>query len=452
MTVQSEQVRSTAEACELDAAIEQFRRLIDGEQLNRLQPMGPATVYTPFVTVWLLIYQRLFAGRPLVDAVVELVQTLPDYLPENRRVREATLSCNTSAYSRARSRLNPEVTDWLANHVYTSLVAATPPTLGNRRVYILDGTTIKLAPTPALKAAFPPARNQRGESVWPVAHLLVAHELSSGCAILPELGAMYGEQAVSEVELTKRILPRLPTRSVLMGDRNFGVFAVAYAASQAQQHVVLRLTEPRFRALLRKAEKLPESPLGEARWRLTWKPSAKERKSHPDLPAEASVEVLLHEITCSEKLTLWLVTTLPDSAADLAELYRQRQNVETDIRDVKITLKTEEIRAKSVAMLQKELATSMIAYNLVVQVRRQAARMAGVPPRRLSFSGVWSAVRIILFAPHDWTAAQWIDRFQLALKVASQQKLPNRPGRSYPRKAHPRRPKSSSGTHKPKPL
>ncbi|MFO1064332.1 MAG: hypothetical protein U0892_10760 [Pirellulales bacterium] len=58
-----------------------------------------------------------------------------------------------------------------------------------------------------------------------------------------------------------------------------------------------------------------------------------------------------------------------------------RYDVEFDIRDVKVTLETERIRAKSVDMMMKELLASIIAYNLVVQFRRQAAKIAGVPVR-----------------------------------------------------------------------
>jgi hypothetical protein len=181
------------------------------------------------VKVWLLVYQRLQAGTTLMDAVSELVQTNPDYLPKPRRVREQRLSSNTAAYSRARTRLNPQVTPWLANHIYDKLVDASPPSLMGRRVFILDGTTIPLAPTKALQAAFPAASNQHGTGVWPIAHSLVAHELESGCASLPEIGPMYGAQAESEVDLTKKILRRLPIRSIMLADRNFGVFAVAHA-------------------------------------------------------------------------------------------------------------------------------------------------------------------------------------------------------------------------------
>jgi Transposase DDE domain len=159
----------------------------------------------------------------------------------------------------------------------------------------------------------------------------------------------------------------------------------------------------------------------------------------------------LHEIVISPTLTLWLVTTLESSSQALAELYGRRQDIETDIRDVKVTLCLEQQRARSVEMLRKELATSMIAYNLVIQIRRLAAKAVNVPPRRLSFKGTWSAVKIILLAPQNWTAEEWLQRFQLTLRVAGERKLPNRPGRSYPRAAHTRTKKWTDGKKKSNP-
>ena len=63
-----------------------------------------------------------------------------------------------------------------------------------------------------------------------IVHWVVAHELASGCAVRPETGPMYGPGAVGELALATRLLPRLPAHSVLLADRNFGVFAFAYAA------------------------------------------------------------------------------------------------------------------------------------------------------------------------------------------------------------------------------
>jgi hypothetical protein len=336
------------------------------------------------------------------------------------------------------------VTPWLANHIYDKLIAASPPSLMDRRAFILDGTTTALAPTKVLQAAFPPASNQHGTSVWPIAHWLVAHELESGCAILPEIGPMYGAHAESEIDLTKKILRRLPAQSIVLADRNFGVFAVAHATVQAGHDLLFRLTQSRFTALLRRAKPLASEGRGQRRWQLTWRPSKKDCKSHPELAPDASVEVILHEVVISPKLTLWLVTTLPCTSTVLAGLYGRRQDVETDIRSLKVTLKTEQIGAKSLDTLYKEIAASIIAYNLVIQIRRLAAKRVSVKSRRLSFTGTWSAVRIILLAPMTWDADEWCRKFALALRVAGQRKLPNRPGRHFPRKAHAQRNKSTT--------
>jgi hypothetical protein len=423
----------------------QFRSLIDADRIEALQPLGPGAVYTAAITVWLLIYQRLNAGGSLVSAVHELLRTDAALLPDNRRVREGTLSTNTGAYGRARSRLKCEVTDAVAGHLFDALVASFPPSLAGRRAFLLDGTTIALAPTAALRKAFPPASNQHGSSAWPIAHLLVAHELESGCALLPELGTKFGDDAQSEAELAQALMRRLPERSLVIADRNFGIFSVAYAAQQLGHDVLFRLTEPRFRALLRNAEALAGDDPKRRSWKLHWQPSRGDRQSHPELSDGVGVDATLHEVQLSDTLTLWLLTTGTCTTEQAVTLYGRRQDVETDIRNVKVVLDMERLPARSPSMLRKELAISIVTYNLVVQVRRLAAQRAKVPPRRLSFTGVWSAVRVILLGPQQWTAAEWRQKFELALRAASQCKIPHRPGRTYPRQALTKRNKSTSG-------
>ena len=104
------------------------------------------------------------------------------------------------------------------------------------------------------------------------------------------------------------------------------------------------------------------------------------------------------------------------------------------------------------AMIRKELAMAMVAFNLVVQVRAVAAERLKLPPRRLSFTGVWSLVTHVLLNPNNWTAEEWEKNFEWVLRGAGQRKLPNRPGRSYPRKVLARRRKfSEHSTRRPDP-
>ena len=56
---------------------------------------------------------------------------------------------------------------------------------------------------------------------------------------------MYGPRAVSEQKLAEQAMGSLPRHSMVLGDRNFGVFSVAYAAQQQGLNVVFRLTDVR---------------------------------------------------------------------------------------------------------------------------------------------------------------------------------------------------------------
>lgn len=428
---------------ELSSAVELLQRLIPEDDFRAYAlAVSPATVYTTLVTLWMLTLQRLGGGQSMAAVVKEVLSRNRDLLPDNKRVREGTLSEKSGAYSQARQRLPLETVRAFAERVSRSLIAQSPPWFGDRRAFILDGTTVALSPTSPLAEAYPPATNQHGETVWPVMMLLLAHELQSGCALIPELGAMYGPDNTSEARQAAAIGRRIPRGSLVLADAGFGIFSVAYAMVAAGHDMLFRLTKSRFKSLKRAAERIDRTDCS-VQYRLSWAPSPKDRRTNPSLPAEARLEVALHEIELENGQTLYLATTLEASSETAAELYRRRYDVEHDIRDLKTSLGIEAIRAKSDAMVQKELLCSVVAYNLVVQLRRQAAKIAQVEPRRLSFTGVWTTMQTYLLHQPPCSAAEWQARYDRALRSAANAKLPDRPGRTYPRQAHARRPKST---------
>ena len=269
-------------------------------------------------------------------------------------------------------------------------------------MYLLDGTTLTLAPESALRRAFPPATNQYGAGVWPLALLVVVHEMASGAALLPAIGAKNGPDAVSETALVHDLFAQLPEEGIVMADAGFGIFAVAWEAQQMNRDFTFRLTDSRFQALRRKATVVSNGS-NSMTYSLTWRPSAKDRQGHPEFPADAAIEVRLHEIRIHDTLTLYLVTSLPHSADALSELYVKRGDIEIDIRNLKVVLNTEHQTARSVGMFHKELLTSLVAYNLVTQFRRQAAALIAAPPRRMSFKRTWTTFNIFLWSSsaHD---------------------------------------------------
>jgi len=432
------------EVCSAIALLRSLGVMSEGELLFRVDER-PSTrmIYTNGVTLWLLILQRLGGGKTLEEVISCVLAHHFDLFPDNKRVREGTVSESTSTYARARKRLPLEFIHTVSGEICDRLGQMSPGIVDGRRVFIIDGTTITLPPTPELRKAFPPASNQLGESVWPVAMLMVANELQSGCALLPQIDPMYGDNNASEAVQAQRIVKELPPHSIVLADAGFGIYSVAHHSLLAGHDFLFRLSHSRYKALLKKAELFDEGP-GYRTHHLRWTPSAKDRQSNPDLPEDASLDVVLHAVEIGSGKTLYLVTSLELQATTSSEIYRRRYDVEFDIRDVKVTLDAENIRAKSVEMMKKELYTSIVAYNLVVQFRRQAAELAQVKPRRLRFKGIWTTFKDQLLLQSPCSMEEWVERYEAALKSAAKKKHPRRSKpRSYPRKAHPRRQKST---------
>jgi putative transposase len=379
--------------------------------------------------VWLMIYQHLEPKATLSTAVQQVVQQRPrSLLPDHKRIREGTVSGHTGAYSDARQAMPLVVAEKVADRLVEHLMQFRRPALAgwDRRVFVLDGSTVEAPHTPELVEAYPPAQNQHGNSHWPVLLLLLAEELTTGLAQRPCWGPMYGPNAVSEQKLTERVLERLPAASVILGDINFGVFSVAFAATRRGHDALLRLQPNRARSVGRG---LPLGPATDEP--VLWRPSAYERKQHPDLPADACVHgrFIAQRVKASNGVsqTLYFFTTLPLAVEQVLELYGQRWNIETDLRSLKQTVDLKMLRCQSVDMIAKELVLTIASYNLVRAVMNAAAQQNHLDPRRLSFSRSQDVVLAALPGLEAAaTPAEYETRFQRMLQLVASCKLPDR--------------------------
>lgn len=390
-------------------------------------------VFTLPLVVWLMIAQRLDPKATLSTAVQQVVQQQPRVLlSDHKRILEGTVSCHTGAYSDARQAIPVAVAERVADRVLDHLMQSRREALPgwNRRVFILDGSSLEMPHTAELAQAYPPHPN----SHWPVLLMLVAQELTTGLAERPCWGPMYGPQAVSEQALTERLLDRLPADSVLMGDINFGVFSVAFAAAQRGHDVLLRL-QPNRAGVVGRGLPL-ESGLDQ---QVCWRPSAYERKRHPNLPSDAGVpgRLIVQQVTASDgsRVTLYLFTTLSLTVEQLLPLYGQRWNVESDLRSLKRTVDLQILRCKSTDMIAKELVLSIVGYNLVRAVMNAAAEQHNLDPRRLSFSRSQDVVNAALPGlAAATTPAQYQTKLRRMIELVASCKLPDRSRRrSAPR-------------------
>jgi Transposase DDE domain len=138
-----------------------------------------------------------------------------------------------------------------------------------------------------------------------------------------------------------------------------------------------------------------------------------------------------------------VVTTILDASIDggpIGDLYERRWSGEVDIRSIKSVMQMDVLRCKTPEMVEKEIWSHLLAYNLLRTVMAVAAAENGIEPRRVSFKGAKQAVTA--FAPKI-EAARPEDRPALIdalLTVIAYHRVGDRPGRWEPR-ARKRRPK-----------
>ena len=427
-------------------ALERYRQAVDPRRVAKMlvgrsefSRLGPLSAW---VVIWLMIFQRLDARGTLSAAVRELLCG-----PTRRWVRRRSgktspeLSASTSAYSQARSRLPLEVAEKVSDMIFESLLVKPTVLPGLQQpLFLLDGSTLLLAHSEDLARAYPPPRNQHGASHWPVVRVLVAHEVVSGLAVRPCWGPMDGPQAVSEQGLAKEMVRRLPAGSVGLGDRNFGVFSVAYHFHQAQHPCLLRLTAARARKVNGGA--LPNAGTDK---KIRWECSREDRRSNPEIPGQATVEGRLAAVKVfgadGKPQKLYFFTSLALPASGLAGLYGYRWNIETDLRSLKREVRLHTVTAKSKDMVDKELVLGVAAYNLTRAAINQAAAALQLSPRQFSFSLARDTVQA--FLPRFAEARTEAERRQIGqqmLRVMSQSLLPRRRKRrpSPPREIWPR--------------
>jgi DDE family transposase len=416
-----------------------FAQVREHEQL----PRPNNRIYTDAVVIWLMILQRLTGHGTMETAVLELLRSLPsEFWPRPCKRLQARaedsnmkLSSNTGSYNQARHELPLTIVEQCGDRTFLQLIQQARPATARRDAFFVDGSSMRMPHSPELCVQYPPGSNQNGESHWPLLRIVVAHDLYSGLAMRPQWGPMYGDHAVSEQVLLEQAIDRLPKGGVVLGDANFGVFSVAYAATERGHPVVLRLTRTRARYLAK--EELRD---GMDR-RMRWKPSSHERRKHPGLPADAGVDgrLIVRQVQPSKgeaPFLLALFTTLEDEADSVIELYGQRWNIETDLRSLKAMLGLEQLRSTTPEMVAKEIDVAMVAYNLVRAVTGVAAQKAGLKPRQFSFTRVRNVIHA--FAPLIAAARNERQAQQLAddmMYYVNQARLPQRRKKrpTYPR-------------------
>jgi len=408
-------------------SFELYCSLVSPEYLEGLRRKfawdGGWGLFSPSLTVWLMIRSRLLKGASLERTWQECTQEeILALSPHSVRSVSGVLSANPTGLSYARQALPLGIAEFAADRLFEEACSLLPP--ASMPTYLIDGSTLRLESSSSLLKAYPPVNNQHGDSHWPMLRILVAHDARTGLAVRPEWGPLNGAHAVSEHSLLPELRARLPDECRILADRNFGVFQVAWLL---KRNMLLRLTDVRAKALLGKGKSLGLD------WdeQVTWRPSARDLGANPNLPKEALVHgrVVVRHVQGPKGLVnvCYFTDDLSSSAQEIVDRYPLRWNIETDLRSLKRVVGMEILRAKSPDVLAKEIILAIAAFNLIRTLMALAAERAGIDPRRIGFVRACNSVEI--FARRGIRSKADYERM---LDDIAARPLPDRRGRKPP--------------------
>ena len=182
-------------------------------------------------------------------------------------------------------------------------------------------------------------------------------------------------------------------------------------------------------------------------WERPQRPEWMDEETYATIPETLAVrELKVHvEVKGFRVRELIVITTLTDGERypreEVAKLFRLRWHVELDLRNIKTSLRLDDLRGKKPETVRAEIWMHWLAYNLTRRVMAQAALLHEKTPRDLSFASALAAVG------GAWMLASVADRATLSLHARTQHlgiswsRVGHRPNRVEPR-AIKRRPKS----------
>jgi hypothetical protein len=409
---------------------------------------GEGCVWGVVLTVMTFLHQVASAAKTCVAAVamasaVRIALGLPD------------CCSNTGAYCKARLKLPETLFSRLTRDVASAVQERTPIQWlwRNRRVHVIDGTTVTAPDTAANQEVYPQRDHLPGGVGFPLVRWVGLFSLATGVCLDASIGPYSGKGAGETTLARPLIQQHVKAGDVVLGDRLFASYWMIADVLARGADGLFRLHAHRDRDGCKGASRL-ERRQGLSDNVLIWsKPKRPEwmtQEIYDSLPEELRVRVIWYRIERRgfRVREITLVTTMLDAQdypiEELAPLYRRRWAVELNMRTIKQTMKMEHLTSKTPEMLRKELWAHLLSYNLIRSVQARAAREHGKTPDRLSFAAAMQQLekkQLLL------TFTEGEDR-QVVLRslwrAISQQTVGNRPDRVEPRqvkkgaKAYPR--------------
>jgi len=346
------------------------------EDVEELLPEHRERLFPPTETLSIFLAQVLSADGSCRQAVNDTaVKRLVAEMEE--------CSSNTAAYCKARARLPQTMVSTLALRTAEILAEGVADwwLWRGRRVRLADGATVTLADTEENQLAYPQPASQRKGLGFPMLRVVALMCLASGALLDAATGPCEGKGS-DEQTLLRGMLNRLAHGDILLGDSFFPTY---FLLCELQRRGVDGLFE-QYGARKRSTDFRTGERLGVRDHLIVWskpkRPDWMNQEEYDQVPETLTVR----EFHAGGKIMVTTFLCPKDTPKGMLKaLYRNRWNVELDLRNIKTTLGMEHLRCKTPEMALKELWVYLLAYNLIRLLMAQAALLADQIPRQLSF-------------------------------------------------------------------
>jgi hypothetical protein len=348
-------------------------------------------------------------------------------------------SASTSAYCQARSKLDPtELENILAHTAEELQQQGRSRWWKDRRVVVVDGTGVSMADTHANQERWPQPQSQKPGCGFPQGRICACFCLQTGAL----LSYRMGHNKNAELPLLRQQWDSFSSGDIFLGDKGFCSYYDVWQFKKRGVDSVITLarrtpvTAASAVAVLGQDDLLIQwrKPL----WNKGLSYSKAEWQALPEHLNLRQIKVTI-DVPGMRSSSYYLVTTLTDStrysAADLADLYRQRWDVELFFRDIKTTMGMDVLRCRTPSLVKKEILMHFIAYNAVRRLIVDAAATVDCAPRRIGFKASIQALRQWEPQLHRCAADASEGRRllgSLRAVIGARQVIP-RPGRREPR-------------------
>jgi Transposase DDE domain len=419
-----------------DERIQQTARV-----LNLSFGVGVNDVFSVPLTLWAFVSQAVSESKSCVAAVARVLTWLT-------HLGRAACDAGTGAYCKARAKLTEEFLWLLTTDVGRQLEDQTPARWRwhDKRVVLVDGSTLSMPDTPANQQAYPQMRSQRPGVGFPILRWVALLGLATGVVLDSAFGPYRGKQT-GETALLRTLLSSLRRGDVVLADRYYCSYWMVGLLQQHGVDVVFRQHQLRHTDF-RRGRRLDRHD-HVVLWTKPHRPTWMDQATYEAFPETLQLREMRTQVAKpgGRVRELVVVTTLCDPHAhgkeDILDLYHERWHAELDLRSLKTHMKMEILRCKTPEMVRKEIWAHLLAYNLVRKVMAQAAVEHQLTPRQLSFAGAMQTLNEFRTSLLQASVGQLPAMMGRILAAIARHRVGNRPDRQEPRKIK-RRPKGYS--------